>query len=170
MAKLLVDMDGVLADVYAQFLYLEWKETGVRQNLEALYGKTEPEAFSNYERHVHSKDFFRKAPTMPGSIAGLEYLNKKYKVLVVSAAMEFPDSLTEKYEWLREFYPFIHWKQIVFCGEKASLKGDIMIDDHPKNLNFFIGRKILFTQPHNIHLSNEEYARVDNWQQLTGIL
>ena len=130
MEQLLVDMDGVLADVYTQFLHLEWKETGVMQNVEALYGKTEPEAFRNYERHVHSRDFFRKAPTMPESIEGLAQLNMKYKVLVVSAAMEFPDSLIEKYEWLKEFYPFITWKQIVFCGDKASLKGDIMIDDH----------------------------------------
>ena len=41
-----------------------------------------------------------------------------------------------------------------------------MIDDHPKNLNFFTGRKILFTQPHNIYLGNDAYERVDTWKQL----
>lgn len=170
MDQLLVDMDGVLADVYSQFLRLESKETGIKQSIESLYGKTEADAFPNYEQYVHSTDFFRKAPTMPGSIEGLRYLNHKYKLLIVSSAMEFPDSLIEKYEWLNEFYPFISWKQIVFCGEKTVVKGDIMIDDHPKNLNFFTGRRILFTQPHNIYLSNGEYERVDNWEQIIGIL
>ena len=163
-------MDGVLADVYSQFLRLELKETGIKQNIESLYGKTEADAFSNYEQYVHSIDFFRKAPTIPGSIEGLRYLNHKYSVLIVSSAMEFRDSLIEKYEWLSEFYPFISWKQIVFCGEKSVVKGDIMIDDHPKNLDFFTGRKILFTQPHNIYLTNKEYERVDNWEQIIGIL
>ena len=170
MDQLLVDMDGVLADVYAQFIKLEYLETGVMQNIESLYGRTEPEAFPFYEQHVHSKDFFRKAPTFPNSMEGLKYLNDKYRVLVVSSAMEFPHSLSEKYEWLNEFYPFITWKQIVFCGDKSALKGDIMIDDHPKNLDFFAGRKILFTQPHNIYLTNNEYQRVDNWKEITGIL
>ena len=170
MEQLLVDMDGVLADVYSQFLHFEFNETGVEQDMESLYGKTEADAFLNYERYVHSNDFFRKAPTMPGSIEGLRYLNHKYKVLIVSSAMEFPNSLIEKHEWLDEFYPFISWKQIVFCGDKAVVKGDIMIDDHPKNLDFFTGRKILFTQPHNVLLSNKEYERTDNWAQILEIL
>lgn len=170
MVQLLVDMDGVLADVYSQFLHFEFEETGVKQQIESLYGKTEADAFPNYEQYVHSRDFFRKAPTMPDSIEGLKYLNSKFKVLIVSSAMEFPNSLIEKHEWLSEFYPFIPWKQIVFCGDKAVIKGDIMIDDHPKNLDFFTGRKILFTQPHNIHLSNEDYERVDSWKQIFKIL
>lgn len=170
MEQLLVDMDGVLADVYAQFLYLEFRETGMKRDVEELYGKTEAEAFTHYELNVRSRDFFRKAPVMPGSIEGLRYLNSKYKVLVVSAAMEFPDSLIEKHDWLLEFFPFISWKQIVFCGDKAAVRGDIMIDDHPKNLNYFPGKKILFTQPHNILLSNDSWERVDNWKQLLEIL
>lgn len=170
MEQLLVDMDGVLADVYAQFVRLEFMETGIKPDIESLYGKTEPEAFAHYEQNVHSRDFFRTAPVMPGSVDGLRYLNSKYKVQVVSAAMEFPDSLKEKHDWLQEHFPFISWTQIVFCGDKAAVKGDIMIDDHPKNLNFFPGRKILFTQPHNILLSSDKWERVDQWPELLKIL
>jgi len=170
MERLLVDMDGVLADVYAQFIRLEYEKTGIRLNLESLYGKLEAEAFPNYEESVRSINFFRNAPRMESSIEGLRYLNNKYDVLVVSSAMEFPGSLFEKREWLGEFYPFISWKQIVFCGDKSVVRGDIMIDDHPKNLDIFPGRKILYTQPHNILLPMENCTRVENWQQLIAIL
>lgn len=170
MEQLLVDMDGVLADVYSRFIYLEFRETGVQPEIRDLYGKTEAEAFAHYEQNVRSVDFFRKAPVMPGSMEGLKYLNSKYKVLVVSSAMEFPGSLIEKHDWLREFFPFISWKQIVFCGDKSALNGDTMIDDHPKNLDFFTGRRILFTQPHNILLPNDSWERVDTWEQLLKIL
>ena len=167
--QILVDMDGVLADVYSQFINLEFKETGIKRDIESLYGKTEEDAFTNYLKHARSIDFFRKAPTVPYSIEGLNYLNNKYKVLIVSSATEFPNSLKEKLEWLNEFYPFISWKQMIFCGQKDSIKGDIMIDDHPKNLNCFTGKKILFTQPHNIYISRDNYHRVDNWKQIVEL-
>ncbi len=170
MKQLLVDMDGVLADVYSQFLRLEREETGVSLAPESLHGKLEAEAFPHYEQHVHSKDFFRMAPVMPGSIEGLRYLNDKYKVVVVSSAMEFPDSLFEKRMWMAEFYPFISWTQLVFCGDKSVIRGEIMIDDHPKNLNHFPGRKILFTQPHNLLLPDHTWQRVSNWKELLRIL
>ena len=170
MEQLLVDMDGVLADVYSQFLRLEREETGVHLPPASLRGKLEAEAFPHYEKHVHSKDFFRTAPVMSGSVEGLRYLNEKYKVVVVSSAMEFPDSLFEKRMWMAEFYPFISWTQLVFCGDKSVIRGEIMIDDHPKNLNYFQGRKILFTQPHNLLLPDETWQRVSNWEELLRIL
>ena len=82
---------------------------------------------------------------MADCIEGLKYLNDKYNVLIVSSATEFPGSLIEKQEWLNEHFPFITWQQMIFCGRKDSIKGDIMIDDHPKNLSFFSGVKVLCT-------------------------
>jgi len=168
--KVLVDMDGVLADVYLQFARMELEETGTHINMESLYGKLEEEAFPNFEKHVRSSGFFRTAPTIPDSIEGLKYLNDKYDVLIVSSATEFPESLKEKLEWLNENYSFIDWQQMIFCGKKDSIKGEIMIDDHPKNLDFFEGRKILFSQPHNWYMSKDDYTRVDNWKQIREIL
>lgn len=107
MKQVLVDMDGVLADVYSQFSRLELEETGTVIDIESLYGKLESEAFPNYEKHVRSTNFFRTAPVIPDSVGGLKYLNEKYNVLIVSSATEFPDSLKEKVEWLNEHFPFI---------------------------------------------------------------
>ena len=98
--QVLVDMDGVLADVYTQFIDWEYRESGIQLAIESLYGKTENEAFPSCDRHVRSKGFFRTAPVIPGSIEGLKYLNEKYKVLIVSSATEYPQSLIEKQEWL----------------------------------------------------------------------
>jgi 5'(3')-deoxyribonucleotidase len=140
MKQILVDMDGVLADVYSQFILMECDKYGIKIDVNTLNGKLESDRFPHYDVIVRSSGFFRTAPVMPGSIGGLKYLNSRYNVLVVSSATEFPDSLKEKLEWLNEFYPFISWKQMIFCGEKHSIKGDIMIDDHPKNLDFFEGK------------------------------
>ena len=101
---------------------------------------------------------------------GLKYLNDKYKVLIVSSATEFPNSLTEKQRWLNEYFPFITWEQMIFCGRKDSIQGDIMIDDHPKNLRTFGGRRILFTQPHNMCIDEASYQRVSGWEEIMNLL
>lgn len=170
MKQVLVDMDGVLADVYRQFQLYETRETGKQIIAEQLVGKLELDAFPNGKKHVSSRGFFRTVPVMDGSIEGLDYLNKKYNVLIVSSATEFPQSLTDKAEWLNEHFPFISWKQIILCGEKKSIMGDIMIDDHPKNLDFFNGEKFIFTQPHNELIQSEQYRRINNWREITHIL
>lgn len=169
-SQVLVDMDGVLADVYGQFIALEYRDSGIRLKLEDLYGKLEEDAFPSFEKHVRSLGFFRTAPVIEDSVEGLKYLNDKYKVLIVSSATEFPDSLSEKLLWLNEHYPFISWEQMIFCGRKDSIKGDIMIDDHQKNLRAFEGKKILFTQPHNIYVQENAYQRVGGWRDIMEIL
>lgn len=168
--QVLVDMDGVLADVYQQFINKEFELTGEYLDIKSMHGILESEAFPHFESIVRSEGFFRTVPQIPDSIEGLKYLNDKYKVLIVSSATEFPTSLKEKVDWLGEFYPFISWRQIILCGQKDSIKGDIMIDDHPKNLGFFDGQKIIFTQPHNIFHNEPEWQRIDGWSQIVDIL
>ena len=168
--RLLVDMDGVLADVYKQFIAMEEKESGIKLPIEILFGKPEYEVFKNGRKHVNTKGFFRNAPLMNGCVEVMKKLNEKYDVFIVSAAMEFPNSLPEKYEWLAEHFSFITWQQIVFCGSKTIVYGDIMIDDHYKNLDNFKGQTILFTQPHNKMNNNHKHRRVNSWYEIEKIL
>jgi 5'-nucleotidase len=169
MKRIAVDMDGVLADVYRQFIAYHEKDTGVRLEIEKLDGLPEFVAFPNGHRHANTKGFFRTVPVVPGSRDVLERINQRYQVFVVSAAMEFPASLEDKREWLNEHFPFIHWRQIVFCGSKEIVKADIMIDDHLKNLDKFEGDTFLFSQPHN-HGLQTKHRRVDSWEEIAELL
>jgi 5'-nucleotidase len=168
--RLIVDMDGVLADVYEQFLNYEEAQTGFRQKIDSLYGKREHDAFKNGSNYVRTQGFFRNAPVIAGSISALLRLNHQYELFIVSAATEFPQSMEEKYHWLAEHFPFISWQQMVFCGLKSVVKGDIMIDDHFRNLDNFEGRTILFTQPHNYGQDNKTHTRVSSWQEILDLL
>jgi 5'-nucleotidase len=89
MKRILIDMDGVLADVYSRYFELYAEETG-----------------------------------------------------------------------LIEHFPFISWKQVVFCGNKSLIKADLMIDDHLKNLNNFDGETIMFIQPHSINKTDHHHKPV----------
>jgi 5'(3')-deoxyribonucleotidase len=138
-----------------------------------LLGKPEDQAFPQpvlVREFLHTPGFFRSAAVMPGSQEVIKELNDVFDLFVVSAAMEFPQSLTEKYEWLLEHFPFIHWQQIIFCGSKRPVSGDFMIDDHLKNLKHFNGEKLLFTATHNMNIQSPEYTRVNNWEEVRGLL
>lgn len=166
-----VDMDGVLADVYLQFLAMHHEETGELLSTDDLIGMTEAEAFPHILKHVTRPGFFRSVPLIPGCQDVLKKVNDHYELFIVSAAMEFPNSLKEKHDWLAEHFPFIHWKQIVLCGSKSLINTDVMIDDHFKNLNFFKGQEtILFTQPHNAIADPGKHLRVSNWQEVEQLL
>lgn len=163
--QILVDMDGVLADVYAQFINYEYKNTGTLMRIEDMDGKPEF-SFPSFRRYVMTPGFFRTAPLISGCVEGLRFLNEHCRVLIVSSATEFPQSLPEKQAWLNEHFPFITWQQMIFCGSKNSIQGDVMIDDHPKNLCHFPGVRIMFPQPHNSRSEVENSIRVSDWKEI----
>lgn len=160
-----------MAEITTQYLRFYKERTGEEVDPASLYGKPETEAFPDgklIREFLYTPGFFRTAPVIPGSQEVIAALNEAYEVYIVSAAMEFPQSLIEKYEWLQEHFPFITWQQVVFCGSKRVTTGDYMIDDHLKNLDYFNGEKLLFTAPHNVNVT--KYTRVNNWKEVAGIL
>jgi len=94
-------------------------------------------------------------------------MNNRYEIFIVSAAMEFPNSLKDKLEWLLENFPFFTWKQLVLCGDKKLMAGDFMIDDHARNLVHFTGKPYLYTSAHNLHVTG--YERLNNWEEAAKI-
>lgn len=163
-------MDGVIANVYSQFIKLHAEEFGKILTMDEITGMPEAEAFPEILKYVNSRGFFLHAPVVEDSQQIVKELNDQYKVFIVSAAMEFPNSLVEKQSWLNEYFPFISWQQMVFCGSKTIIKADIMIDDHFKNLDYFAGATFLFTQPHNKLADDGRHTRVDTWKQVEKLL
>jgi len=170
MKRILVDMDGVLADVYARFFELYKEGTGLTKTTNEIMGLKEAEAFPEAIRWVETTGFFRSLPVIPDSQRVLKLLNESYEIIVISMATEYPASLTDKQLWLNDHFPFINWKQIVFCGNKSLIPADLMIDDHFKNLDNFDGETIMFTQPHNINAVDHHHRRVSSWAEIEKIL
>ena len=163
-------MDGVIADTVAQFINWYEKENGVRLDKSSFIGKPESEGLPDkaVRKFVFEKGFFRGVPVMEGAKEAVLELMKNFDVYIVSAAMEFPQSLIEKYEWLREHFPFISWHNIIFCGDKSIIGTDYMVDDHVKNLDCFKGKTFLFTAGHNVGI--DSHTRVNNWTEVIALL
>lgn len=169
MPTLAIDMDEVLADSAKKLKDWYYRDYGKVFSEEEIKGKdlkqaVIPEHFSVFHQYCNTPGFFRDLELMPDARAVLEKLNKQYEVFLVSAAVEFPNSLKDKYDWIQDNLPFITWKQICLCGSKSIIQTDIMIDDRSRNFKNFKGRKILYAAHHNIFETG--YERVGNWKEI----
>lgn len=166
--RLAIDMDEVIADPIAKFISLYNRDYNTPIDLEIvagneIYHHVPEDARMKWFDYINEKGFFRDLPVIEGSREVIKALTEKYDVFIVTAAMEFRNSLEDKYDWLAEHFPFIGWEHIIFCGQKI-VAVDVIIDDRIKNFKNFDGRKLLFTSPHNLLIT--DYERVNNWQEV----
>jgi len=167
MKSIAIDMDNVIVDVESQYIKWYQQKFGVTVCKEDLMGKPETEGFPNKEavyNFLLTPGFFRTATAIPGALDAVQTLAASFQVYIVSAAMEFPQSLIEKYEWLQQHLPAISWRNIIFCGDKSIIATDYMIDDHVKNLDTFSGKGVLFTAAHNINI--DRHTRLNDWNEV----
>ncbi|HET6567092.1 MAG TPA: hypothetical protein VFG50_03945 [Rhodothermales bacterium] len=170
--RIAIDMDEVIADTLHHQIVRYNKEFGAALTLEQLVGKEMCDAVHADHRSLvasypYQKGFFEDIPVVPHSQDVVLMLTEHYDVFVTTAAMEYPNSFMEKFEWLGRHFPFIPWSHIVFCGDKGIIAADYMIDDNAYHFEHFAGEGILFTAPHNVH--EARYRRVDDWMQVRDL-
>ncbi|MGB5499081.1 MAG: 5'(3')-deoxyribonucleotidase [Maribacter sp.] len=168
-----VDMDEVIADTYGAHIEIYNEEYSQQLNKQICLGcevwqKVPEEHQESVRKHATRKGFFRDLNPIKHSQEVLKELSEKHQVYIASAAMQFPNSLKEKSNWLDEHFPFIPWKKRILCGDKHILSGDVLIDDRSYNLEHFSGRSILFTSPHNIN--SNAYERANSWLEIAAKL
>ncbi len=173
MKRVIIDMDDVMADaskgildMYNSHYQTNFQKSDFQKN--TLWQDEVGIKYLKVRNGLFQPGFFRNLHVLPDSQEVIEKLQEKYEVFIVSAAMEFPNSLKEKHEWLEEHFPFIHWKNLVLCGDKSIVSGDIMIDDHEKNLISFKGECLLYDAIHNQPIN--DYKRVNNWKEIGEML
>lgn len=172
MKRIAIDMDDVLADITTRLIEITNERRNTNYQKDQL---KDPVIFQEYYAEykqvrecLYETGMFRNLPVFEDAQDVVKKLQEHYEVFIVSAATEFPKSLTEKLEWLEEHFPTIGWQHTVFCGHKHMIKADYLIDDHEKNLVKFEGTPLLFDAPHNYHL--EGYQRVYSWKEIEGLL
>src|SRR6195952_4856570 len=144
MERVIIDMDEVIADPMGDMIDWYRKTHQLEIDEHKMLGGSWVKGFPEHHQamiheRIYSAGFFRNLPVIKDSIEVLREMNNRYEIFIVSAAMEFPNSLKEKYDWLMEHFPFFTWRQVVLCGSNDLVFGDHMIDDHVKNLKGFKG-------------------------------
>jgi len=164
-----IDMDEVIADTYGAHIEIYNKDYNESLTLEDCWGKevwkaVPEERLESIKNHAQNIGFFRNLKPIKDSQEVVKKLHNLHNIYIASAAMQFPNSLFEKNEWLDQYFPFIPWQNRILCGHKHILKGDVLIDDRSYNLENFQGRTLLFTSGHNVHTNG--FERVNSWGEI----
>ncbi|HVA28676.1 MAG TPA: hypothetical protein VNF68_10870 [Candidatus Baltobacteraceae bacterium] len=141
MMRVAVDVDGVIADIFA----------GVRTAQDLGEAMREP-------------GFFTRLQPIAGALEGLLAIARAYDVIVVSSAMHVPHAFAEKFAWLRRHLPWLEPDRIVFCGDKRVVAAEVLIDDGSHHLATFGGHGILFASP--LNADDPWPHRVERWSEL----
>ncbi|RVU26735.1 5'(3')-deoxyribonucleotidase [Sandaracinomonas limnophila] len=171
MTRIAIDMDDVMADTSLKIVQELNKKLNTNYQIPDLLNdiKLREEFYANYSQNnsfLWEKGFFEDIEVKPNAVEVIRQLQNHYEIFIVSAATEFPESMKEKLNWLEKHFPFIGWTHTVFCGHKYLIQADFLIDDHEKNLKTFSGTPILFSAPHNLHLTG--YERVNTWDDVAA--
>ena len=171
--SLLIDMDEVIALYTAKVLETLQKETGITIDLDKVKGQflsrsLDPGTVEIISSYPYRKGFFRDLKVMPDSQRAIEHLNEYYDISIASSCLQHPNSIHDKLAWLHDHFPFIPYQKIILCGEKKYLCADFLVDDHPRHLENFRGRPLMFSAFHN---TNEtRFRRFNNWTELETFL
>lgn len=172
MKRIAIDMDEVIADFHSKILrtwnaHYSEQLTPDELNLFDLHQEEPDKLFKIFELAA-DPDFFSDLAVIPDSQRVIARLSEHYEIFITTAAMEVPTSFNAKFHWLKTHFPAIKPSHIVFCGSKSVINADYMIDDNVKNFVNFCGEGILFSAPHNRHLTG--YRRADSWQDIEAML
>lgn len=153
MKRLLLDCDGVIADCstpvhrFAQDLLkreLPHPETWTSWDHAEAMGLAFHEA-RKFHEHILTSDVCWDIALFPGADETIYKLMENFElVFVTSHWRRYPDWVPARERLLSDFNC-----PIVFTHDKHLVHGDLLVDDHPKNLLRTLAKPILFDATHN---------------------
>ena len=166
--RIAIDMDDTMADALNEHLRRYNAAFGASMTVDDLCGRNIedccPPEHGEALFNMLDASFFASLAIFPGCEAVIRELSERHDVYIVSAAMDVPTSFDAKFTWLQRHFPFIPPTRMVFCGDKAIIDADYLIDDQPRHFEHFRGRPLLFSAPHNA--GEQRYTRVNNWSEV----
>jgi 5'-nucleotidase len=176
--RILVDMDGVIADLEQGFLD-KFKIKYPYLPFVQLSNRTTFYIREDYPKNIHPEvesiytapDFFANLPPISGAIDALNEMQQFGHTVKIctSPLTRYQYCVEEKYYWVEKNLGKEWVKNLILTKDKTEVRGDLLIDDKPKvegDLNP-TWEHILFDQPYNRMITGQRrLLHWNKWQQL----
>lgn len=177
---ILLDMDGVLADIESHFLAI-YRERHPHAPFVPL---DEREAFftgDDYKRFgpdAHrlvygifcEPGFYRDIPPMAGAIEAMNDLAQQHEVTICTAPfLSNPTCAQDKYTWVKEHLGKEWLQRLVVTRDKTLVRGDLLIDDRPEVKGAFppLWEHVIYDAPYNRHVGKRRLTWA-TWRDVLG--
>lgn len=167
--RIAIDMDDVLADALGRRLERYNADYGTALTPKDVEGKRiydmlPAQHHDRLRSYLMEPGFFGNLEVIEGAQDVVKALATDYDIYIATAAMEVPNSFSEKYVWLLRHFSFLDPLNFIFCGHKHILAADYLIDDTPSHFETFSGEGIVFTSAKNV--GETRYRRADSWDDV----
>ncbi len=178
--RILVDMDGVLADFERGFLekyrkqypdkpYVLLEERRNFQVKDDYSEELQPLVKAIYQ----SPGFIRSLPPIAGGLEALcEMAVLGHDLFICTSPLsQYDPCVVEKYHWVDEHLGRDWIKKIILASDKTLIRSDILIDDKPeiKGIATPCWEHILYTQPYNQHVPSKRRLTWQNWKEVLRV-
>ncbi len=179
--RILVDMDGVIADFEKGFLdtYRNYHPDKYFVPLEqrtTFYVKEQyPNELQPLVEEIYlAKGFFLSLPPIEGSLEALAELTSLGDEINIctSPLLSNPFCVQDKYDWVINHLGKDWTDKIIVSKDKTIIHGDYLIDDKPDILGVQepSWRHILYSQPYNQQVNSEHRITWRNWKSVIDSL
>ena len=151
-----VDLDGVLRDIFSQMIKLYNNEFGENlkpedvkdYDVEVSFPKAHAAYGSSYHYFFekHADYVFLLSPPMEGAVEAVKHL-KEYGKVVIATIQPTTHNKILALKWLDKWG--VQYDEIRFVDTKVGIKCEYFIEDYPKNMEDVGGLKILIDAPYN---------------------
>lgn len=182
---LLLDMDGILADIWTPWFYRynnEYNDTLsislVKDFVLDFDHLVKPECGKKFFKYL-TEDFYRNLLPLEGAISAVHHLAHVGFEIKIATALPWkhldPGVAKSKVAWLNEHLPFLDTKNIHILHHKHYVPADAFVDDWPlqlKNYRAAHPHAVLATihYPYNTDVDRRDVYLADNWYQITDHL
>jgi len=169
--RVLLDMDETLVNLVDPWRDILNKMSG------HTYTREDTRTYSSVEddyKDKLSKDeiflpfnmegFWEDLPPFPGAIDFARSLvENDLDVYLATMPAPGPRCYYGKEQWVTNHLPFIGRERLIFCHHKNLLRGDALLDDNPKYLAGFKGKRLLFDRPWNYEDQLRKEGYIPAW-------
>ena len=138
--RVLVDMDGVIANFEGRFLEI-WREqhpdkiyfTPEQRTTVFLIDQYPAEYRSLIRQILEAPGFFRSLAPIPGGLEALtEMKNAHLEVFICTTPLvQYQNCVTEKFEWIEQNFGPEWIDRMILTFDKTLVRADYLIDDMP---------------------------------------
>lgn len=176
--RVLLDVDGVIADLAQVFVKTLARETGIRKTTSDVtqfdFGKAlgiTPSQVQRTWRAMNGAAMVVKP--YPGAVEGVKKLMEVANVVFCTSPVKSdPRWCYDRTQWLIEHFGSAQARKVVYTSEKYVCQGDFLVDDKPENLELWheeaVNRTpVLWDQLWN---KDSELPRMNDWGKLLEVV
>lgn len=173
MRRIIVDFDGVMCNMHNKLLLLYNQIYNTNYTTDDITDWVLPKG--SREIFTQTEGFFADLPPIDGAIEGVNELSKKYEVFFATDAASTPIVAHDKIAWWKSHN--LDHIPIVIIGHKYIIDADLIIDDAPHHVEYFLRshpdkQAILVDALYNKKVKTGKDSRVyraENWSKVVEL-